>query len=142
MRPVQLIYLQPISCNLRLNNYWQSGENKNCLNQRNREFVVRLSQIFLFLFNPLKGDSISFNVRSYTHKVSPPRLPEHELNKDNNERQARVDGGKSKMPHPYTKNCVQLRNDENKRQSFRGSHQFMIQYQVVRPENIHTNSII
>lgn len=55
-------------------------------------------------------------------KVSPTRLPEHELNKDNNNRRAKVEGkkkkGKPRKSQPYAKNYRQLRNAESGAKSF------------------------
>lgn len=41
-----------------------------------------------------------------THKVSPSRLHNHEMNNNNNHRHGKADGGKTMQPQPYTKNSA------------------------------------
>lgn len=67
------------------------------------------------------------------------RLPKYELDKDNTNRCAKVDRREIMRPQPYTRNDRQLRNAENGRIHLPQGreHQFIIQYQMINPENIH-----
>ena len=72
------------------------------------------------------------------------RLPRNNLSKDNPNRHAKEDRVKHIRPKPYTESYRQLRNVESRRKkSSPGlSYQLVIQYQVVRPVNIHTSHSI
>lgn len=76
-------------------------------------------------------------------------LPKCELNKENINRHAKVEGGKPTRLHPYTKNSRQLVNTESDKNSpLQGKeHLLAIQYQMsnqyqIKPEHIHTRNII
>lgn len=68
----------------------------------------------------------------------------HDLNKDDINRHTNVEGDKFDRLQPCTKNYRQMKNDENKKNCLpeERPQQIVIQYQMVRSENIHINHII
>lgn len=71
------------------------------------------------------------------------RILKHELNKDNTNKHARLDGRKPRRPQFYTKSYIQLRKAGSGSGDLpQGSaYQLAFQYHMVRPENIHTSNM-
>lgn len=71
------------------------------------------------------------------------RILKHELNKDNTNKHAKLDGRKPRRPQFYTKSSVQVRKAGSRSSDLPQGRacQLAFQYQVVRPENIHTSNI-
>lgn len=72
------------------------------------------------------------------------RILKHELNKDNTNKHAKLDGRKPRRPQFYTKSYIQLRKAGSRSGDLpqERAYQLAFQYQMVRPENIHTSNII
>jgi hypothetical protein len=76
---------------------------KDCKGQRIIEIAVRLCNLRV----------VSYRVVSYSHKVSPPRLPKYELDKDSTNGHAKV--GREKLMRPQLQNYSQLKNTDSER---------------------------
>lgn len=83
------------------------------------------------------------NARSYTHKVSPPRLSNHEMNKGNSNRDAKLGRGKP-MRSQCMWNIMALREAKSGRNSLAWGrvHWLAVQSQMLSPEDIHTSNTI
>lgn len=78
-----------------------------------------------------------------TPKRLPSFMPKQKLNKDDVNGHVNETGEKPMRLQPYTKNYRQLRKTEQQKLLPNGrAHQVVIQYPMLRPEDMHTGNIM